>query len=134
MTEAEILLVQKSWTAIQTRSDIIGVKFYTKLFEVQPLFKPLFHNERDEQAKKLMKLIGFAVTKIKPEIEEDKTVAAVGKRHIAYGVKEQDFEIFGKVLVETIGEELGEHWNPELEVAWGKAYQYLSKLMIRARH
>ncbi|MBX2844451.1 MAG: hypothetical protein KTR26_22000, partial [Flammeovirgaceae bacterium] len=87
MTEAEILLVQKSWTAIHTRSEIIGTKFYTKLFEVQPLFQPLFHRDGNEQAKKLMQLIGFAVTKIKPEIEKDQAVSAVGKRHIAYGVK-----------------------------------------------
>jgi len=131
MTEKEIILVQRSWRLISNHADEIGASFYENLFERRPDFKNLFSTDKGVQGNKLMNAIALAVTKLHTR-EPDDAIKAVGKRHIAYRVKPEYYADFGAVLLETMGQHLGDDWTPELQTAWEKAFKNLSNLMIKA--
>lgn len=131
MTEEEILRVQRSWRLINNHSEEIGASFYERLFERRPDFKNLFSTDKSTQGNKLMNAIALAVTKLYTQ-DPDDAIKAVGKRHVAYRVKPEYYSVFGEVLLETFSKHLGEDWTPELADAWGKAYQNLSRMMIKA--
>ncbi len=131
MTEQEIILVQKSWTQIRNHSQDIGEAFYEKLFDKRPDLKNLFSTNKEAQAKKLMSAMALAVTKLYQDSVPDETIEAVGKRHTAYRVKPEYFAVFGEVLIETLGERLGDFWTDELEKAWIAAYEHIAKMMMQ---
>ncbi len=135
MTQDQILLVQKSWPGISNRLDTIGEQFYENLFEAAPHLKKLFVTSKELQGSKFMQLVGLHVTKLHLKDEPDETLASLGKRHLAYGVKDEYFDTFGQTLIKTLRDEMGsELWNPELEAAWAEAYRQLSALMQKGMH
>ena len=53
----------------------------------------------------------------------------MGKRHVAYGVQDKDYDSVGAALLWTLGKGLGEDFTPETEAAWAKTYGILSTTM-----
>jgi nitric oxide dioxygenase len=51
---------------------------------------------------------------------------AMGKRHIAYGVKREQYQQVGEALLWTLEQGLGADFTPELKAAWTKVYAALA--------
>uniref|UniRef100_A0A0G4HHE4 Globin domain-containing protein n=1 Tax=Chromera velia CCMP2878 TaxID=1169474 RepID=A0A0G4HHE4_9ALVE len=47
-----------------------------------------------------------------------RAVSWMGLRHVHYGVQPEQIDVFGKVLINSLEQMLGEQWNEELEEAW----------------
>jgi methyl-accepting chemotaxis protein len=116
------------------RIDGIGKDFYETLFETEPSLKVLFNEGADIQGKKFMTLIGTVVTKLHLGDEPDEMILSLGKRHVAYGVKDDYYPRFGKVLLNTFEKHMGDQWTLELKEAWALAFQHMADLMIKASH
>jgi hemoglobin-like flavoprotein len=132
MTEKQIKLIEESWDYIIMNTDEAGELFYGRLFDKHPELKPLFKSNPQEQARKLIALITFAVNKLNSFEEIISDVEALGKRHVAYGVHPKHYEIVGDTLLWTLEQGLGEKWNGDLLVAWSNLYGILSDIMIKA--
>ena len=63
-----------------------------------------------------------------------KVVEAMGKRHLAYGVKDAHYDTVGSALIETLQTGLGDSFTDEVKEAWIVAYGILASTMIAAAH
>ena len=59
-------------------------------------------------------------------------VQELGRRHTAYGVKDDDYETVGEALIWTLEKILGDSWTDELEDAWTETYITLAGVMTDA--
>ena len=133
MTERQILLVKNSWSYVIVNADEAGQLFYKRLFEVAPEVKPLFKSDIKEQARKLMNMVTYIVTKLQKLNEIVDEVKSLAQRHGKYGVKPHYYQVVGSSLIWTLKEGLGDKWNVETEQAWTAVYTTLADAMIKAQ-
>jgi hemoglobin-like flavoprotein len=134
MTPIQKELVQSTWKQVAPIADAAAVLFYNRLFEIDPSTKPLF-NETDlpRQRKKLMQIIGTAVTSLNRLDALVPVVEDLGRRHAGYGVKDEHYDSVGAALLWTLEQGLGEAWTPDVKTAWTETYVLLSGVMRRAQ-
>jgi hemoglobin-like flavoprotein len=132
MTPEKIMLVQSSWEKVKPIADKAAGLFYGKLFELNPAYRELFPQDMAGQGAKLMAMINTAVNglanlqAIVPAVEE------LGKRHVGYGVKDEDYDVVGEALLWTLEAGLGEEFTEEVRQAWTDSYLLLATTMKNA--
>ena len=89
----------------------------------------MFTGDMAEQRRRLMIVIGVAVTGL-TRIE---TIAPVlrnlGARHVRYGVREAHYDTVGAALLWTLNEGLGPAFTAEVREAWTAAYALIAGTM-----
>ena len=133
MTERQILLVKNSWSYVVINSEEAGELFYSRLFEVAPAVRSMFKHDQKEQARKLMNMVTYIVTKLQKLDEIMGEVKSLAQRHGKYGVKPHYYQIVGSSLLWTLKEGLGDKWNTETEQAWTAVYTALADAMIKTQ-
>jgi hemoglobin-like flavoprotein len=132
MTPEQVKLVKESFAKVVPIAEDAAAMFYGKLFELNPDYKALFKGDMKEQGKKLMKMIGTAVNSLDRLEEVVPAVQDMGRRHVGYGVKKEDYGVVGEALIWTLGEGLGEAFTDETKDAWVEVYTILATTMIEA--
>ncbi|HLK93229.1 MAG TPA: globin family protein [Polyangia bacterium] len=132
MTPTEKSLVQKTFAEVAPIADRAAALFYGRLFELDPSLRPLFKGDMTAQGKKLMQVLGYAVSKLDALDELVPAVAALGRKHAGYGVKESDYETVGAALIWTLGQGLGPAFTSEVQAAWTSVYGVLAGTMTAA--
>ena len=132
MTTRQKELVEDSWDFVITNTKEAGMIFYSRLFEIAPQLKPLFKESSEAQAKKLVALITYAVTKLHTIDEIVDDVKSLGIRHGNYNVKPEHYAIVAQALLWTLEKALQNRWNEEMKEAWVAVYTLLSTTMINA--
>lgn len=130
MTPKQIELVQSSFAKVAPIAEAAARLFYGRLFEIAPEVKPLFKGEMKEQGRKLMGTLATVVnglTNIDMVLPAAKALAV---RHVAYGVKTEDYAPVGEALIWTLEKGLGADFTPDTRDAWLAAYSLLSGVMI----
>lgn len=122
-------LVQGSWKEVVPIADKAAEIFYGKLFELDATLKPLFKSDIEEQGKKLMQMLGVAVTGLDKLGEIVPAVKALGARHAGYGVKDEDYDTVAEALIYTLEKGLGDAFTDEVKAAWVKVYGVLASTM-----
>lgn len=132
MTPEHIELVRTSWQKIEPISAQAGAMFYDNLFALNPCLKEMFKGGMEEQASKLMSMIGVAVEmlddieKLRPELHK------LGRRHLTYQVTEVDYQTVAQALLQTLKAGLGEDFTDQVKDAWIEVYSLLSSTMLEA--
>ncbi len=134
MTPEQINLVKSTWAQVVPISEQAAELFYGRLFEINPAYKDLFKGDMKAQGKKLMSMINTAVNSLTDLEAVVPAVQALGQRHVAYGVKDEDYDAVAAALLWTLGQGLGEGFTPEVEEAWTTTYTTLATVMIEASH
>ncbi|EON21046.1 hemoglobin-like protein (Hmp) [Cupriavidus sp. GA3-3] len=129
MTPQEITLVQSSWQKVVPIKEKAAELFYGKLFEMDPSLRPLFKGDTVEQGRKLMAMINTVVTKLDQLDDIVPAVQELGRRHVAYGVKDEDYDTVAGALLWTLGAGLGDAFTDEVKGAWTSAYVILAGAM-----
>lgn len=132
MTPTDKSLVQQTFAQVVPIADQAAALFYGRLFELDPSLRPLFKGDMTAQGKKLMQVLGYAVGKLDALDELVPAVAALGRKHAGYGVKERDYETVGAALLWTLGQGLGPAFTPEVQAAWTSVYGVLAGTMTAA--
>ena len=132
MTPEQLILVQESWGKVIPVSDTAAQLFYGKLFELDPSLKELFKGDMAEQGKKLMTMINVAVNGLKRLESIVPAVQDLGKRHVDYGVKDEDYDTVGAALIWTLSQGLGDDFTDEVKDAWVTVYGILATTMKNA--
>lgn len=131
MTDRQIQLIEETWDYVILNTEKAGELFYTRLFERYPEVRPLFKSSMDEQSRKLIALITFAVNKLRNLDTIVADVQALGKRHVAYGVDASHYQMVGECLLWTLEQGLAEQWNEEVKQAWTALYVTLAEIMMK---
>ena len=132
MTGEQITLVQESFQKVLPIADAAASLFYARLFDLDPALESLFKGDIAEQGRKLMQMIGVAVKSLDRLEQILPAVQALGARHVAYGVREKDYETVGRALIWTLRKGLCDDFTPELEAAWVEVYSTLAGAMKAA--
>jgi hemoglobin-like flavoprotein len=128
----QIELVQASWKQVQPVADDAAALFYTRLFHLDPSLRPLFRGDMEEQGRKLMGMIGFAVKGLTRLDNLLPGLRALGQRHAGYGVRDEHYDTVAQALLWTLQRGLGEAFDNETKKAWVAAYTTLSSVMKEA--
>lgn len=132
MTPEKITLVQSTWAQVVPIADQAADLFYGRLFELDDSLKSLFPDDMTEQKKKLLQTLAVCVNGLNELGEIVPAVQALGKRHVDYNVKPEQYETVGAALLWTLEQGLGEAWNEEVAEAWADVYGILSSTMKEA--
>ena len=129
VTSRQIALVKSSWAKVTPIADEAAALFYHRLFELDPTFKLLFLSDMEQQGRRLMGMIGIAVNSLDRIGDIVPAVRALGRRHVDYGVKHQDYDTVGDALLWSLSQSLGEKFTPEVEASWIAVYRVLADTM-----
>ncbi len=134
MTPKQKALVQVSFTKVAPIADLAAELFYAKLFKLDPEIGPLFRGDMKEQGRKLMRMLAAAVNGLDRLEDLVPAVQALGRRHVAYGVRSEHYDTVGAALLWTLGQGLGTEFTPEVREAWAAVYGVLAGTMKAAAY
>ncbi len=132
MTTTQKQLVQGTFSQVAPIADTAARLFYDRLFELDPSLRPLFRGDMEEQGRKLMQMIGAAVSGLDDLDALVPVVQDLGRRHAGYGVLDSHYDTVGEALLWTLGQGLGDEFTPEVEAAWAQTYTVLADVMKQA--
>ncbi|MDP4023399.1 globin family protein [Methylobacterium sp. NEAU 140] len=132
MTPEQVTLVQESFAKVRPIADTAADLFYGRLFTIAPEVRGLFPTDMTEQKKKLMAMLGLAVSNLNRPEAVAPAVQDLGRRHVAYRVEDAHYEPVGGALLWTLEQGLGPDFTPEVREAWTETYGLVAGLMKRA--
>jgi hemoglobin-like flavoprotein len=129
MTPQQIHTVQSTWDMVVPIADAAAQIFYKRLFEMDPKLAPMFGADMTEQRRRLMMMIGVAVTGLTRIETVVPVLRNLGARHVAYGVKDEHYATVGAALLWTLEQGLGPAFNDDVRAAWTAAYMLVATTM-----
>jgi hemoglobin-like flavoprotein len=132
MTPEQKRLVQESFAKVLPIKQLAATVFYEQLFTLDPSLRPMFRGDMMRQRAMLMAVLSTAVNGLDKLHEIVPMVEALGRRHVAYGVRESHYATVGAALLWTLEQGLGEAFTPEVRDAWAACYGLLAGVMQAA--
>ena len=132
MTPESQRLVRESFAKMAPIAPVAAAMFYDRLFELDPMLRPLFKGDMAEQGRKLMSMIGVAVANLGRLDAIVPAVRDLGRRHAGYGVQQSHYDTVATALVWTLEQGLGDDFTPAARQAWVEAYTILAGTMQEA--
>lgn len=134
LTAEHIQLVQTSFVKVRSIADTAAALFYQRLFELEPAARALFNNDMQVQGRKLMETLVLVVEGL-PILETiTPAVQDLARRHVAYGVRAEHYEVVGQALLWALAQGLGADFTPEVQNAWGTVYTTVATIMKEAAY
>ncbi len=129
MTTEQVYLVRKSFAELARHDHVAALVFYRRLFELDPELRHLFKGNIEEQARKLLDMLGLLIAMLERPVGLDVELRALGARHHGYGVKEADYATVGQALLGMVEEVLGQQFTPEVRRSWAALYEAVESAM-----
>lgn len=126
---SQVDLVQSSFDKVLPIADVAADIFYSRLFELDPSLRRLFHGDLKLQGKKLMDTLRIIVGNLNRLDRIVPGVRALGERHVAYGVEASHYDTVGEALLWTLERGLGDAFTADVRNAWAAAYTLLARTM-----
>ena len=134
MTPEQIRRVQENFEQIAPLAGNLATAFYQRLFQLDATLRPLFNEDLSEQKTKLMMMLKFAVGTLDRMNVFEPSLEELGRKHVAYGVRDAHYDMVGTALVLTLRDMLGAALTEKLEAAWIAAYTLIAGTMRRAAY
>jgi len=132
MTPEREQLVRDTWKRFEPKAADHARYFYDKLFELDPETTAMFSRANmDLQRHRLMESLGMLIAELDDPEQLVTDLVVMGKRHVAYGVRDSDYDAAGVALLWTLEKALGPDFTPEARAAWTEAYQWIASVMRR---
>src|SRR5688572_19466764 len=125
----QVAELRRSWQLVAPMADETTQLFYTRLFELDPSLRTLFHAEPAVQRRKLMDALTFVVANADRADELRPMLAALGERHVRYGVRAEHYAVVGEALLWTLDQGLGALRTTEARDAWVATYEFVATAM-----
>jgi hemoglobin-like flavoprotein len=126
---SEIHLIRKTFSEMERPDHVAALIFYRRLFAQAPALQPLFKTGVEEQSRKFMDMLAYAISRLERPQQLQPELEALGARHLGYGVVDSHYEIVGTALLGMVKDILGRKFTPEVEAAWRKLYGVLAQAM-----
>jgi hemoglobin-like flavoprotein len=132
MNPSTINDVQSTFNIIAPIADDAAALFYSKLFEIDPSLKSMFKGDMTDQRKKLMQILGVAVSSLNNLEAIVPAVQDLGRRHVKYGVRPQHYNTVAEAILWMLAQTLGATFTPTIKQSWTEVYTVLADTMIAA--
>jgi hemoglobin-like flavoprotein len=126
--------LRSSFALIVERAPDMTARFYDVLFARYPSARPLFSHApaaRAKQADMLQRALVAVLEHLEDAAWLGEQLAALGAKHVGYGVRPEMYAWVGDALLATLGEIGGSEWTDELQAQWSEAYGVIVSLMRR---
>ena len=127
----QIYRLRKTFALLEGQAHVAALVFYQRLFELDPALRPLFKNDIEVQAGKLMDMLSASLSLMERPAELAGILENLGASHVTYGVKTSDYETVGKALLTMLEAVLGKQFTDEVRLSWTNLYQLISETMLR---
>ena len=134
LTPAHVFALRHTWQLVAPMADEAAELFYARLFELDPRLRVLFHSEPAVRRRKLMDALAFIVTYVDQPDDLFPVLAALGERHVTYGVRAEHYATVGEALLWTLDEGLGALRTTEAREAWAATYAFVATTMQGGDH
>jgi nitric oxide dioxygenase len=115
---------------VAERADAFTTRFYDHLFVIDAGAARLFTGvDMTVQQWKLAQTLGVVVQALDDLDTLLPAVAALGRRHVRYGVQHHHFDSVGAALLQAFDETLGQRFTPAVRTAWTHAYSLVAEAM-----
>lgn len=131
LSKRQVAMIRESFHRLRERLEPASVYFYEALFRLDPSLRTMFRDDLAGQGMKFMTTLGIVIENLDHPEALGERFAELGRGHALIGVKAAHFAPMGEALIETLRNELGGEFTPELEEAWRAAYAELSERVIR---
>jgi hemoglobin-like flavoprotein len=125
-------LIRSTFREVDRISQVFALTFYQRLFELDPQLRSLFHNDIEEQSRKLMQFLRQLVESVDHPEDIVPALESLGRRHATYGVREEHYETVGAALLWAFAQVLGGGFTAEARAAWERLYVRVAEIMKRA--
>ena len=130
MTPEQKSLVKSTWQLVVPIADTAAQLFYGKLFEIDPSTQSMFKSTNmPEQRKKLVMALGAVIAGLDNLAPLIPVLENLGKKHVAYGVRDDHYGSVGAALLWTLEQGLQDKWTPQVKDAWIAAYTAVAGVM-----
>jgi hemoglobin-like flavoprotein len=123
--------LRKTFAIVERQSHVAALVFYQRLFELNPMLRPLFKTDIELQAAKLMDMLSSALSLLEKPEELNETLEELGARHVTYGVRTEHYETVGEALLAMLSIVLGKDFTADTRRAWTELYQFIADTMLR---
>ncbi|HLV22069.1 MAG TPA: globin domain-containing protein [Polyangiaceae bacterium] len=125
-----VQLLRDSFSLVVEREPQVTSRFYKILFERYPQARPLFSSKAIEHQEKMLRdMLVAVVDHLEDEPWLKEQLAALGEKHVDYGVTPEMYGWVGACLLQALQEAAGADWSPEIEKAWADAYGAIASIM-----
>lgn len=131
VTEQQIQLLRESFALIEPKAVAAGLTFYRNLFALDPSLRAMFQSTAELQSRKLMEALSYTIATLENPKALVPILEAMGRRHIAYGTRDDHYETVQTALLQALEEILGTACTPETRTAWTEALTFVSDTMKR---
>lgn len=132
MNDTSIQLVRETFDLVEPIAPQAAALFYANLFAADPSLAPLFKGDMAAQGRRLMQMIGLAVSKLDDPATLLPALQQLGQRHACYGVRDAHYDTVGVALLSTLRQGLGVAYTPDVEEAWTEVYGVIASTMKAA--
>jgi len=132
MNDTSIQLVRETFDLVEPIAPQAAALFYANLFKADPSLAPLFKGDMAAQGRKLMQMIGLAVSKLDEPATLMPALRQLGQRHAGYGVRDAHYDTVGTALLATLQQGLGVAYTADVEEAWTEVYSMIASTMKAA--
>ena len=125
----QVAELRRSWELVAPLAEEAAQLFYARLFELDSSLRTLFHAEPAVQRRKLMDALAFIVSHADRPNDLLPMLAALGERHVGYGVRAEHYDTVGQALLWTLDQGLGALRTTEARDAWVATYELVATAM-----
>jgi hemoglobin-like flavoprotein len=134
MTSTEIALVQSSFRRLLPALDRVGVLFYARLLELDPVLRLALDGEAATRDRRVVQWVALAVNGLgRPETLEP-VVRSAGRRCADIFQDYARLETIGAALLWAVEAAANEPFGSETRRAWDRAYWFLAGLLSAGAH
>jgi hemoglobin-like flavoprotein len=131
MDAEQIHLVRRTFALVERQRQVAALVFYQRLFSADPSLRPMFRTDIEQQAVKLMEILGVAVSLLEQPAVLAAELEQLGARHVGYGVKEEHYATVGAALIGMLSDILGEAFDAPSQAAWLALFGFVRESMLR---
>lgn len=129
----DVTLLRQSFTLVVSRSPQVIARFYEIFFARYPEVVPMFARNPAGIARQ-EKMLTEALVAVLDHLEDapwlQKTLFALGARHVGYGVRDEMYGWVGECLLTALAEAAGHEWSTEIQDQWTEAFGAIQSMML----
>ncbi len=134
LSPAQVALVRASYDAIARLEQDYSARFYHRLLERHPFTRALFPDDLTRQIAVFRLTVDALIAQLdQPEAQPGAAraaLAALGQRHVGYGVLTHHYAYVGEVLLDTFAEMAGAGFDTATRAAWETLYADVAQAML----
>jgi hemoglobin-like flavoprotein len=124
--------VRQSWAGLEQRGEPFADAFYAQLFRLDPAIHALFAGtDMAAHRRKFVEMMGVLVTTLDQPGDFVAHLAASGRRHVGYGVRDEHYVVVGDALLWALEHCLGPDFDTATKHAWRELYTLIAAVMRR---